>query len=123
MKTEEDISVTGKTWKYKPGTVEFNPRNYHKINIVGIVEKLNEGEAWQMDSIMSREDHQLELLKEHVNNKTLKQYGDDEVAKIKEVTKAIREPQEDQAENRPATPPTEGKKGKDQQNRTKGMAS
>ena len=34
------------------------------------------------------------------------------MAKIKEVTKAIREPQGDKAENRPATPPTEGKKEK-----------
>ena len=112
VKTEENVSVAGKTWKYRPGTVDFNPRNYHKINIVGIVDRLNEGGAWQMDNIMSAEDHQLEVLRKHVNNKTIKQYGEAEVAKIKVITKAIKEPQGNKAENRPATPPIGEKKEK-----------
>ena len=112
VKTEEDISVQGKTWKYEPGTVDFNPSNYLKISIVGIVDKLNEGDAWQMDSIMSIEDHQLEVVRKHVNNKTLKQYGEAKVTKIKEVTKAIKEPKWDKTENRPATPPKEERKEK-----------
>ena len=112
MKKEQDVLVAGKTWKYRPGTINFDPKNYHKVNIVGIGDRLNEGDAWQMDTIMSVDDYQLEVLRDLVDNKGVKKYGEAKVEKMKEITKNLTEPQGNKEEARPATPPAKPEREK-----------